>query len=204
MVEDLFHPSLQGKHNENGKTPKDVFTDTHGELIEKGEKWMKDTATACSVVAALIITVVFASAFTVPGGLNSNGRPIFSEDLSFKIFSISIALALFSSTASVQMFLGILTSRYAEEDFLYSLPKKLMTGLIALFFSIASMMVAFTATFSIVISQPWMWATFLVASLCAVPVTLFAWMQFPLLVDICMHTYGPGIYKPVKLKDVYM
>ncbi|KAL5755605.1 hypothetical protein ACOSQ2_020351 [Xanthoceras sorbifolium] len=139
-VEDLFHPSFQGKHDAAGKTPREVFTDTHKVLVEKGEKWMKDTATSCSVVAALIITVVFTAAFTVPGGLDSQGRPNFIHELSFKIFAISIALALFSSTASVQMFLGILTSRYAEDDFLLSLPKKLITGLMLLFFSIASMM----------------------------------------------------------------
>ncbi|KAL5757403.1 hypothetical protein ACOSP7_020014 [Xanthoceras sorbifolium] len=203
-VEDLFHPSFQGKHDAAGKTPREVFTDTHKVLVEKGEKWMKDTATSCSVVAALIITVVFTAAFTVPGGLDSQGRPNFIHELSFKIFAISIALALFSSTASVQMFLGILTSRYAEDDFLLSLPKKLITGLMLLFFSIASMMVAFAATFYIVISHPWRWVTFLVASLGAVPVTLFAGMQFPLLVDIFRSTYGPGIYKPIQIKDIYM
>ncbi|KAL5757399.1 hypothetical protein ACOSP7_020010 [Xanthoceras sorbifolium] len=165
---------------------------------------MKDTATSCSLVAALIITVVFTAAFTVPGGIDSQGRPVFLEELSFKIFAISIALALFSSTASVQMFLGILTSRYTEEDFLVSLPKKLIIGLITLFFSIASMMVAFAATFYIVISHPYRWVTFLIGVLGAVPVTLFAGMQFPLLVDIFKSTYGPDIFKPMKIEDVYM
>ncbi|KAK3220344.1 hypothetical protein Dsin_014314 [Dipteronia sinensis] len=203
-VEDLFHPSLQRKYDLNDKTPREVFTENHNALVEKGEKWMKDTATSCSVVAALIITIVFTAAFTVPGGIDSQGKPIFFHELSFQIFAISVALALFSSTASVQMFLGILTSRYSEDDFLVSLPKKLIIGLITLFFSIASMMVAFAATFYIVISHPWRWVTFLIASLGAVPVTLFAWMQFPLLVDIFKSTYGPGIYKPIELKDVYM
>ncbi|KAL5822405.1 hypothetical protein ACOSQ4_020305 [Xanthoceras sorbifolium] len=203
-VEDLFHPSLQGKHDAAGKTPREVFTSTHNVLVEKGEKWMKDTVTSCSVVAALIITVVFTAAFTIPGGLDSQGRPNFIHKLSFKIFAISVALALFSSTASVQMFLGILTSRYAEDDFLLSLPKKLITGLMLLFFSIASMMVAFAATFYIVISHPWRWASFLVASPGAVPVTLFVGTQFPLLVNIFRSTYGPGIYKPIEITDVYM
>ncbi|TXG68383.1 hypothetical protein EZV62_003318 [Acer yangbiense] len=203
-MEECFHQSLQRKHNLYRKTPREEFTKTHSGLVEKGEKWMKDTATSCSVVAALIITIVFTAAFTVPGGTDSHGRPNFLHELSFKIFAISVALALFSSTASVQMFLGILTSRYAEDDFLFSLPKQLIIGLITLFFSIASMMVAFAATFCIVISYPWRWVTFLIASLGAVPVTLFAWMQFPLLVDIFISTYGAGIYKPIKTKDVYM
>ncbi|TXG68397.1 hypothetical protein EZV62_003332 [Acer yangbiense] len=163
---------------------------------------MKETATSCSVVAALIITIVFTAAFTVPGGTDSHGRPNFLHELSFKIFAISVALAFFSSTASVQMFLGILTSRYAEADFLFSLPNQLIIGLITLFFSIASMTVAFGSTFCIVISHPWRWVTFLIASSGTVPVTLFAWIQFPLLRDIFM--YGVGIHKPMKIKDVYM
>ncbi|KAK0596649.1 hypothetical protein LWI29_017723 [Acer saccharum] len=203
-VEDLFHQSLQRRHNIEGKTPREEFTKTHTVLVGKGEKWMKDTARSCSLVAALIITIVFTAAFTVPGGIDSHGRPNFLQELSFKIFAISVALALFSSTASVQMFLGILTSRYAEDDFLFSLPKQLIIGLITLFFSIASMMIAFAATFCIVISHPLSWVTFLIASSGAVPVTLFARIQFPLLRDIFISTYGPGIYKRIKVKDAYM
>ncbi|KAK0598133.1 hypothetical protein LWI29_031940 [Acer saccharum] len=83
-VEDLFHPSLQRKHDFSGKTAREVFTETHDALVEKGEKLMKDTATSCSVVAALIITIVFTAAFTVPGGIDSQGKPIFFRELSFK------------------------------------------------------------------------------------------------------------------------
>jgi hypothetical protein len=43
------------------------------------------------------------------------------------------------------MFLGILTARYAEQDFLISLPRKLIIGLSTLVISIAAMMVAFCA-----------------------------------------------------------
>ncbi|KAK2652322.1 hypothetical protein Ddye_012178 [Dipteronia dyeriana] len=203
-VEKYFHQSLQRKHNSAGNTPREEFTETHKLLVEKGEKWMKDTATSCSVVAALIITIVFTAAFTAPGGTDSHGKPNFLHELSFKIFAIAVALALFSSTASVQMFLGILTSRYAEDDFLFSLPKQLIIGLITLFFSIASMMVAFGSTFCIVISHPWRWVTFLIAAAGTVPVTLFAWIQFPLFLDIFISTYGAGIYKPIKSKVVYM
>ncbi|KAL2494116.1 ankyrin repeat-containing protein NPR4-like [Forsythia ovata] len=52
------------------------------------------------------------------GNNNNTGTPIFLNDKSFIIFSISDALALFSSVTSILMFLSILTSRYAEEDFL--------------------------------------------------------------------------------------
>ncbi|KAK2656800.1 hypothetical protein Ddye_009852 [Dipteronia dyeriana] len=74
-VEAHFHQSLQRKHILDGKTPREEFTKTHSVLVEKGEKWMKDTATSFSVVSALIITIVFTAAFTVPGGIDTHGRP---------------------------------------------------------------------------------------------------------------------------------
>ncbi|TXG68388.1 hypothetical protein EZV62_003323 [Acer yangbiense] len=96
-----IHLSKEIKHDGAGKTPRELFSETHNALVEKGEKWMKENATSCSVVAALIIIVVFTAAFTVSGGMDSQGRPIFLDELSFKIFAIYVALALFSSTASV-------------------------------------------------------------------------------------------------------
>ncbi|TXG68378.1 hypothetical protein EZV62_003313 [Acer yangbiense] len=197
-VEDVFHPSIQEQRNSNRKKPREVFTEEHGKLVKEGEKWMKGTATSCSVVAALIITVAFATAYTFPGSINGEGVPNFFPKTSFKVFLVSIALALFSSTASVQMFLGILTSRYAEEDFLESLPKKLIIGLVTLLFSIATMMLAFASTFHIFLHQPWKWVTFLMAILGIIPVTLFALMQFPLLLDIYKFTYGHTFLRPMK------
>ncbi|KAJ0035942.1 hypothetical protein Pint_26482 [Pistacia integerrima] len=192
-VESYVHPSLQEQRNKKNKTPRDVFTEEHKELVKQGEKWMKGTATSCSVVATLIITVVFTAAFTIPGGNNDDGIPIFLHDMAFIVFVISDALALFSSTASVLMFLAILTSRYSEDDFLVSLPRKLIIGLITLFFSIASMMVAFGATVYTFVSHSWNWTVIPISLLGCFPVTLFAILQFPLLVEIYFSTYRPSI-----------
>ncbi|XP_031262028.1 uncharacterized protein LOC116120225 [Pistacia vera] len=200
VVESYVHPSLQEHLNSSDQTPREVFTKEHKDLLKEGEKWMKETASSCALVAALIITVVFAAAFTVPGGNNTVGIPMFLQQPSFLVFAVSDALALFSSTASLLMFLGILTSRYAEEDFLNSLPKKLIIGLITLFLSIASMMVAFGATIYLFLSHPWKWVIIPISLLGCVPVTLFAMLQFPLLVDMFLSTYGPSILKPRKVR----
>ncbi|ESR44800.1 hypothetical protein CICLE_v10003198mg, partial [Citrus x clementina] len=192
-VEKLIHPHRLGDEKSSNKTPREVFTEEHKELVKDGEKWMKETASSCSVVAALIITVVFAAAFTVPGGSDSRGIPNLLHEKSFMIFAISDMLALFSSITSVLMFLGILTSRYAEDDFLVSLPRKLIIGLVALFFSIASMMVSFGATVHISLSHKWNLIFIPIALVGCVPVTLFALLQFPLLLDIYSSTYGRGI-----------
>ncbi|KAJ0007450.1 hypothetical protein Pint_29131 [Pistacia integerrima] len=157
-VENFVHPSRQEQQNKSNKTPRQVFTESHKNLVREGEKWMKETASSCTIVAALIITVVFTAVFTVPSGDDSaKGTPILMHKPSFMVFVISDAFALFTS-ASLLMFLAILTSRYAEEDFLESLPKKLIIGLVTLFFSIASMMVAFGATLYIFLSPPWKWS----------------------------------------------
>ncbi|PON78144.1 PGG domain containing protein [Parasponia andersonii] len=177
-----------------GKTPREVFTESHKDLVIAGESWMKDTSTSSTVVGALIVTIMFTAAFTIPGGNNQEtGLPIFLNEKLFKGFIVSDAMSLFSATTSLLMFLGILTSRYAEDDFLKSLPTKMIIGLSTLFFSIATMMIAFCAALSIMFhKEPWIVVPLIL--LAAVPVTLFVWMQFPLLVEIFMSTYGPSIF----------
>ncbi|CAL5410751.1 unnamed protein product [Camellia sinensis] len=141
-VEKIMQPSYVEKKNSKGKTA--LVTEEHKNLVEKGEAWMKNTASQSIVVATLIATVMFAAAFTVPcGNDNNTGIPMFRKDSSLMVFAISDAIALVTSSTSVLMFLSILTSRYAENDFLESLPIKLMIGLTTLFISITTMMVAF-------------------------------------------------------------
>ncbi|GER36061.1 ankyrin repeat-containing protein [Striga asiatica] len=193
-VKKFLHPYSRERMNNSGKTPKMVFTDEHKELKAEGEKWMKDTANSCTIAAALIATVVFAAAITVPGGNASNGFPFFSTKAAFIIFAVSDAVSLFTSTSSLLMFLSILTSRYAEEDFLYALPKRLCIGLVTLFMSISFMMVAFSATLYIVFGRGKAWILIPVAALACLPVTSFVLLQFPLLVDVISNTYGRGIF----------
>ncbi|KAL8508438.1 hypothetical protein ACS0TY_018897 [Phlomoides rotata] len=110
---------------------------------------------------------VFAAAFTVPGGVSSEtGIPIFYGEPAFILFSSTNAVSLFTSITSLMMFLSILTSRYAEGDFLHVLPQRLSFGLLSLFISITFMLVAFSA----------------------------ALYLFPLLVDVVYSTYNPGIF----------
>jgi hypothetical protein len=70
------------------------------------------------------------------------------------------------------MILGILTSRYAEQDFLRSLPTKLIIGLSTLFISIATMMVAFCAALIILLDGK-LQIVMPIVFLSGIPVTLF-------------------------------
>ncbi|KAM1187267.1 hypothetical protein ACFX2J_023220 [Malus domestica] len=185
--------------NKDGLTPPKLFTQSHKKLHEDGERWMKETARSYTVVSALIITIMFAAAFTVPGGDNQEtGFPIFLNENLFMVFVISDAISLFSSATSALMFLGILTSRYAEDDFLKSLPTKMIIGLSTLFISVATMMIAFSSALFIML-QDKSWIVSPIIFLAAVPVILFIWMQSPLLLEIIVSTYGRGIFdKKVK------
>ncbi|KAK6119946.1 hypothetical protein DH2020_046314 [Rehmannia glutinosa] len=203
-VEKLVHPHSRERLNFVGKSPKMVFTEEHKILKEEGEKWMKDTSNSCTIAAALIATVMFAAAITVPGGNDSsNGLPIFSKNTAFIIFAISDAISLFTSATSLLMFLAILTSRYAEEDFLRVLPKRLIIGLSTLFLSITFMMAAFSATLYIVFGRKQAWILIPVGGLACLPVTSFVLLQFPLLVDLMYSTYGPGIFGKQSSRPFY-
>ncbi|KAH9717701.1 ANK REP REGION domain-containing protein [Citrus sinensis] len=199
-VESIVQPKYKEMVNLHNKTPQALFSDQHKKLVEQGEKWMKETAESCTVVAALIATIMFSAAFTVPGGYDEyTGIPLYLHRNSFMVFIVSDAMSLFSSCTSVLMFLGILTSRYGEEDFLKSLPRQLIIGLSSLFFSIATMMVTFGVTLVIILKARIAWVSFPIILLAGLPVTLFALLQFPLLVEIFYSTYGPGIFnKPKK------
>ncbi|KAF8408607.1 hypothetical protein HHK36_004670 [Tetracentron sinense] len=193
-VEKIVQPLYREMRNSEGRTPRMLFTEEHKGLVKEGEKWMKNTATSCMLVATLITTVMFAAIFTVPGGnIEKEGIPILLQNYYFIIFAMSDALALFSSVTSILNFLSILTSCYAEEDFLESLPKRLIIGLGTLFFSIVNMLIAFGATFFIVLGHQSTWILIPVILITCIPPTLFVILQFPLLADMINSTYGSGI-----------
>ncbi|GJT08012.1 ankyrin repeat family protein [Tanacetum coccineum] len=181
--------------NKNKDTPMMVFRREHKELRKDGEEWMKKTADSYTITAALIITIVFAAAITVPGGNNSDtGKPIYETKASLIIFAISDAISLFTSTTSLLLFLSILTARYADEDFLYKLPKRLIYGLVMLFVSVTSMMIAFSATLYIMFGQGKPWILFPIAALACLPIASFVTLQFPLLQELISSTYGHGMF----------
>ncbi|KAI3832417.1 hypothetical protein MKX03_020651 [Papaver bracteatum] len=194
-VEKIVQPKYKESLNKDGKTPAEVFTEQHKALKKDGEVWMKETANACMLVSALIATVMFAAAFTVPGGNDQRtGTPFFLKTQAFTIFIVSDAISLFASCTSILMFFSILTARYAEQDFLKSLPQRLIIGLAALFISITAMMAAFGATLVTVLRNSITWAYIPVTLLASVPVVLLGLLLFPLFLDIVRSTYGTGIF----------
>ncbi|XP_023542597.1 ankyrin repeat-containing protein NPR4-like isoform X1 [Cucurbita pepo subsp. pepo] len=181
--------------------PSELFTKEHKDLRKEGEEWMKNTANSCMLVSTLIATVVFAAAFTVPGGNDDKGTPVFQREFWFTIFVISDAFALVSSSTSILMFLSILTSRYAEDDFLHSLPSKLLFGIASLFISIVCMVIAFSATFFMLYDGTNVWIPTTVTAIAIVPISCFFALQFGLWMDTFYNTYlSRLLFKPHQRK----
>nr|XP_043629739.1 uncharacterized protein LOC122601026 [Erigeron canadensis] len=191
-VEKFMLPTELIEKNIYMETPDMVFTRQHADLVKEGEKWMKTTAESCSITAALIVTIVFAAAITVPGGSNQGtGIPLFKEEIAFTIFAVSDAISLAAAATALLVFLSILTTRFAEKDFLVSLPRRMIIGLCILFLSTAAMMVAFGAILFLVFcdQRPWMLAPIGICT-CS-PIAVIVFLQSPLVVDLILSTYSP-------------
>ncbi|KAI3950586.1 hypothetical protein MKW92_053689 [Papaver armeniacum] len=196
-VESIMSENDRFKRNKKGETAQFVFSEEHKKLVKEGEDWMKDTSGSCMIVTALIATVAFAAAFTVPGGNISdsnnpkNGIPVFLGKDTFTVFVVADTVALTSSVTSVLMFLAIYTSRYAEVDFLRSLPQKLIIGLATLFISMAAILVAFCASLFIVVGDKF--PLLPIALFVCAPAALFAWLQLPLFYEMVRSTYWGSV-----------
>ncbi|MCH83845.1 ankyrin repeat-containing protein [Trifolium medium] len=97
------------------------------------------------------------------------------------------AISLFTSSTSVLLFIGILTARYAENDFLTSLPLKLLLGLIALFFSVVSMMVAFCASLAMLLKGH-QGVIITAMSFASIPIIVLVPSQLRLFIEIFKST----------------
>ncbi|GKV53186.1 hypothetical protein SLEP1_g59724 [Rubroshorea leprosula] len=196
-------PQLNKQKNKDGETPTQVFHKEHKNLVKEAEGWMKKMAQSCNVVGALVITIMFAALFTIPGGNDDKtGRPKLLKKSDAKtasaqacmVFLVSDAISLFAASSSVLMFMGILTARYACQDFHNSLPFKLICGLSLLFISIAAMMVAFCATLYMMLQKEMESSMSIIFLGAAVPVTSFILLQYPIFVEIYGSTLRRSIF----------
>ncbi|KAI9161248.1 hypothetical protein LWI28_015724 [Acer negundo] len=185
-VEKLI-PSHYKTHRDNkDKTAMELFKEMHEKQLENAQRWIKETSQSCSGVAVLVATVVFAAAFTVPGGTNdSNGQPILLRSPFFLFFTVMDVVSLSCSLTAIVMFLSVVTSPFELEDFLVSLPRRLTLGFALLFMSVATTMLAFTSTIVLIIhlDQSRQWTMTLICSAAFFPVSVLALTHFPLFVS---------------------
>ncbi|XP_030478806.2 uncharacterized protein LOC115695858 [Cannabis sativa] len=190
------------EYNDKGETPETIFTKDHKNLVKSGSEWMSKTAESCSLVAALIATVAFATSTSLPGGTNEeNGKPMLANQPAFRVFAVASLIALSFSVTSLVMFLTILTSRFSENNFEKILPWKLLMGLTSLFLAIVSMIIAFCAGHFFVLNDSIKVAAFPVYAVTAIPISFFAAAQFPLYVDLVFATFASPFGNPQNIID---
>jgi hypothetical protein len=184
-------PSHYVEHpNDDGKTARELFKDNHEKQLHNARTWIKETTQSCSTVAALVATVVFAAAYTVPGGSDDKGKPNFINSPYFLAFTVSDVLSLASSLTSLVVFLSLLTSPFELQDFHISLPRKLILGFTFLFLAVITTMISFGATILILIQTESKLTTLLLSFAAFFPVSIFPIMQFRLYVSFMGSTFN--------------
>ncbi|CAA2984569.1 Hypothetical predicted protein [Olea europaea subsp. europaea] len=112
-----------------------------------------------------------------------------------------IAAVMFTTAFTVPG--GILTARYAEVEFLKSLPLKLIIGLTCLFLSIVTMMASFGSALYLILQEKSSWVTIPIIVLSMIPIVIFSILQFPLLIEMTIRTFGAGIFDKPKKKSCF-
>ncbi|KAF7814042.1 ankyrin repeat-containing protein [Senna tora] len=139
---------MDSQVNNEGKTPEEVFAENHKELVKQGNKWLKDTSSSYSIVAALTAGVTYSTSYSVPGGTDDSGKPILQDKPGFTLFSITALLSFCFSVTSLAAFLAVYSSRMQSKDFHSNLPWKLFLGITSFFLSVVAMLVSFCAAHS--------------------------------------------------------
>nr|XP_034931745.1 uncharacterized protein LOC118062152 [Populus alba] len=176
--------------NKDGMTARECFENSHEKQLKQAQKWIEETSQSRSTVAALVATVVFAAAYTVPGGSDENGKPNFINSPYFLIFTVSDVVSLASSLTSLVVFLSLLTSPFELQEFHISLPRKLVVGFSFLFFSVLTTMLSFGATILILIHTERKLTTLLLSIASFLPVLIFGKLQFRLYVSFMGSTFN--------------
>ncbi|GMP68718.1 hypothetical protein CsSME_00028248 [Camellia sinensis var. sinensis] len=117
---------------------------------------INNATNSVTVVAVLFATVAFAAIFTVPGGDNDNGMAVVASSISFQIFFIFNAIALFTSLAVVVVQITLVRGETKAERRVVEVINKLM------WLASVCTSVAFMASSYIVVGRKHEWAAILV------------------------------------------
>lgn len=137
------------------KTNKNV----HGiakELRKLHREGINNATNSVTVVAVLFATVAFAAIFTVPGGDEDSGAAVMVGNISFKIFFLFNAIALFTSLAVVVVQITLVRGETKTERRVIEVINKLM------WLASVCTSVAFIASSYIVVGRHHRWAAVLV------------------------------------------
>ncbi|KAH6822108.1 hypothetical protein C2S53_017719 [Perilla frutescens var. hirtella] len=144
-------PSCLEMRNADGLTPRELFSKEHERLLRDSKTWMMNSADSYMLIATIVFSVLFAAAFSLPGGYDSQtGKAILSESKLFRNFFRCELIGLACSVISILLFRSIMTSSFAEDDFRYNLPFRMFIGFQILLASLILAVTAFMSSFELV------------------------------------------------------
>ncbi|GKV34299.1 hypothetical protein SLEP1_g42677 [Rubroshorea leprosula] len=141
--------------NRYGETPKQVFSKEHHKLAKEVEEWGNKTATSYSLASVLIVTIMFAALFTVPGGNSDTGTPTLLHRKLFSGFLMCDAVSFVTASASLLGFLNVLTAYRSGGLSFRDLFFTMTLSIYALIISTVTMILAFTFTLVLISEQKW-------------------------------------------------
>ncbi|KAH6822109.1 hypothetical protein C2S53_017720 [Perilla frutescens var. hirtella] len=151
MTKRVVPPSCEEMRNIDGLTPRELFSKEHKRLLRESKTWMRNSADSYMLIATIVFSVLFASAFAIPGGYNSEtGKAILSKSKSFENFVRGEVGGLAFSVISILLFSYIMTSTLAENDFRTILPLIMRFGLESLVGSLIAAVIVFISLFQLV------------------------------------------------------
>ncbi|MFS7909367.1 putative non-specific serine/threonine protein kinase [Helianthus anomalus] len=163
-VEGILPPSCREVKNLAGKTPQELFTENHKDLVTDGTKWVNKTINISMVVAALVCTIGFSVVYSIPGGFNQkNGYPMLLRHNYFIAFVVLDVISFFLSTTSIVLFLSVFISR--DSGNMKLLLRKWVTGQLLLLGSVCFLVIAFILSFFILYLKSTNWTYITYASI---------------------------------------
>ncbi|XP_076938275.1 ankyrin repeat-containing protein NPR4-like [Bidens hawaiensis] len=126
------------------------------ELRKLHREGINNATNSVTVVAVLFATVAFAAIFTVPGGDNDEGTAVMAHSVSFQVFFISDAIALFTSLDVVVVQITVVRGEIRSERRVVGVINKLM------WLASVCTTVAFISSSYIVMGRHHRWAAVLV------------------------------------------
>lgn len=147
--------------------------------INVGQK-NDEMAKTLLVMATLIASFTFTSAFTMPGGYDKDGKPVLIAEKGFKAFVITVTIAMTTSMTAAVLVFGHFFYRNIKD-----LSMKFITAAIVLVpVGLVSMLLAFTTGLFIVLSNN---------LTLAIPVCLIGF-GFPILIVIFINCFDTLFY----------
>ncbi|KAI3915818.1 hypothetical protein MKX01_013274 [Papaver californicum] len=141
-VRRILPKDLVNHRNKDGKTAKEVFTESHEKMVEDAKNQLRSTAGSCC--SALVSAVTFAAGFSIANDKDQKQQNLDRRARTvLKIFSHAYMFGLSCTAIALVQFMALLMASYKEEDFRYSLPRQYKLALATLFTAMVAMVIAF-------------------------------------------------------------